>query len=302
MDNLLYEWGFDTIGAATSIKQIFMDDTYVYAATVSGLSIIDVSSEQVVNYISMYNGCTTVWSDNINVFIGSSEGIDTFNRYAPLSVSSYISYPFINSKNVNHLHGNASVIMCCTDVGVNITRRHTNYTTYCSAQTASKCFVTTSNNYYYLLNNNNSINRINYNNNNWVTPDIVYTTSSGFLSTGAVVKDFFVTDKTSLSGLDNTIFIATASGVYVYDEGNNDYYMFNSPNISMSNDFCSIIADEKSNISSGKMYASTSGPGAALYVVNLSTKEVTDIYTIDREGATNETLLQEDIVDISITI
>lgn len=110
VDNLLYEWGFDTIGAATSIKQIFMDDTYVYAATTSGLSIIDIFSEQVINYISMYNGCTTVWSDNVDVFIGSSEGIDTFNKYTPSSVSSYISYPFINSKNVNHLHGNGSYL------------------------------------------------------------------------------------------------------------------------------------------------------------------------------------------------
>lgn len=299
VDSLYYEWGFDAIETSSQLKQLCMDEDYVYVATTSGLSIIDIGTEQLTSFISMYNGCTSVWSDNSVVFIGSSEGVTSFQKYDTSVVMSYLRFPFINNNDVNHVHGNADIVMCCTSAGVNINRRSSNYTTYCNIQTANKCFVTFSNCYYYSVLNNNSINRLNSNNTNWTTADVVYNSSSWFLPDSVDIVDFFVTDNTSTAGYDNTLFIATSSGIYVYDEGSDDCYVFNSE---QNNYFNTVTADNSTNINSGKMYVSTYGIGAALYVVDLYTKEVVDIYTIDRFGSTNDKLLQETIIGVSVTI
>jgi len=67
-----------------------------------------------------------------------------------------------------------------------------------------------------------------------------------------------------------------------------------------SNNFTAIWADEKASRSSFKFYSASTGHGASLSVVDLSTKQLVDFYTTSHTGAANEKLTSEDVVDINI--
>jgi hypothetical protein len=78
---------------------------------------------------------------------------------------------------------------------------------------------------------------------------------------------------------------------------NNRYVLFGS-----INNFVAIWADATASLTNGKMYASSSGPGASFNVVNLDTEALVDYYTTTHNGAFNEPLDQEDVVDINVTM
>jgi len=89
--------------------------------------------------------------------------------------------------------------------------------------------VTPTNDYYYYTVSGTeywSINRLNGNTSDWSLPDTYYTTGSGFLGDVTCLVDFYVTEHTATSGINNTLFLATDNGVYVYDEGANLYNIY----------------------------------------------------------------------------
>ena len=65
-------------------------------------------------------------------------------------------------------------------------------------------------------------------------------------------------------------------------------------------DYAAIWADPDANINSGMFYAATTGDGAAFSAVRLDDTTLRDSYTIAEEGLWEETLEQEDIVDINV--
>jgi hypothetical protein len=137
--------------------------------------------------------------------------------------------PFITSNSVRYIHGNSNKLICCTVEGVDIIRRDSNYITHTNVLGATKCFVTPNYDYYYYTvsgTTNWYLNRLNNNTSDWTTSDIVYTTGSGFLSDSVAIKDFYVTEHTSISGLNNTIFLIADDGVHIYDEGSNDHIIY----------------------------------------------------------------------------
>jgi len=67
-----------------------------------------------------------------------------------------------------------------------------------------------------------------------------------------------------------------------------------------SNDFISIVADENATRSSFKIYVASKGAGAALSVVDLSSKMLVDFYTKTHAGAFNEELGGEDVEDLNV--
>lgn len=67
-----------------------------------------------------------------------------------------------------------------------------------------------------------------------------------------------------------------------------------------TNNFVAIWADPTASLTNGKMYASSSGPSASFNVVNLDTEALVDYYTTTHNGAFNESLDQEDVVDINV--
>lgn len=296
-DNPHYEWG------TIELNHLYVSGIVIYAATTAGVYISDVYSPNVSQgFIPISSGSTSVWCDADSIFIGTYDGIYKANKQSQYTASSYVRAPFINSNTINHVHGNDSVIMSCTNIGVNITRKFTEYTTKCQIQNSTKCFVTVGGQYYYNSSTGDeySVNKLYSNNSDWSLADVVYTTGSGFLHSGITINDIFVTENTSVNHGSNTLFIATSSGVYIYDEGSSDYYIFNSdlPN----NNYLTVTADIDANINSNNMYISTGHPNASFIVVDLSMKTITDEYTTTTHGRDGDALLQEDVISTGLSI
>jgi len=237
------QWGFGEIADYVGLYQIWTDDQYVYAATTSGLDVIDIETEQRISFATNSDGYTTVWSDDDNVFIGSSSaGIKILSKLdiGPTEIvtalSDYTIEPDITSDEIKYIHGNVNKLICCTVEGIDIIRRDSHYITHTTITGAQKCFVTTDYDYYYYTVSGTSsvsgvadpwyIYRLNGNTGDWNNADIIYTTGSGFLNNATCLTDFYVTEHTSVSGADNTLFIATDAGVYVYDEGSAQYDIY----------------------------------------------------------------------------
>lgn len=67
-----------------------------------------------------------------------------------------------------------------------------------------------------------------------------------------------------------------------------------------SNEYVAVWADPKASINSGMFYAATTGSGAAFSAVSSDDNTLRDSYTIVEEGLWEETLEQEDVVDINV--
>lgn len=220
----------------SGLRQIWTDTDYVYAATSSGLDVINIATEQTQSFASEPAGYNTVWADEDYVFVGTTNsGIKFLAKSAigPADISSeltiYAQSPDLVSNNVKYVHGNSTKLICCTLDGVNIIRRDSHYITKATVSGASKCFVTPDYDYFYYLvsgTNDWTLNRLNENRSDWYNADIIYTTGSGFLENVTEIKDFYVTEHTSTSGNYNTLFLATDNGAYVYDEFTTDYLIF----------------------------------------------------------------------------
>jgi hypothetical protein len=232
------QWGFTTgpvVPGREGLNQIWTDDTYVYAATTSGLDVIDIETEQRVSFATNATGYTTVWTSSDQVFLGSSAGVKVLNKSSigPVEISSavynYQNAPLLPDDNVNYIHGNSNKLICCTVDGVAIIRRDSGYVTKTTISGANKCFVTPEHDYYYYTVSGVGgwqLNRLNGNYSDWTTPDVVYTTGSGFLETALSITDFYVTEHTSTSGVNNTLFVVTDYGIHIYDEGTEEEIIY----------------------------------------------------------------------------
>jgi ligand-binding sensor domain-containing protein len=232
------QWGFTTeppIPGYEGLYQIWTDAQYVYAATTSGLNIIDIETEQRVSFATNPNGYTTVWSSASKVYVGSNRGIKVLNKseIGPAEIVSklhdYQRAPTLTSDSVRYIHGNENKLICCTVEGVNVVKIDSNYVYGTSVSGAQKCFITQGYNYcYYTVSGTSDwqLHRVDNPLGNWQGSTAVYSTSSGFLANATCLNDIYVTEHTSVSGSYNTLFIATDFGVYVYDEGTSRYVVY----------------------------------------------------------------------------
>ena len=279
--------------ATDDLNEICWDSTSIYMATTSGLyifSVLDIENYQY--FIPIEGGVNSLWCGAHNVYAATNIGIYEVDKYAPTGFTSYAEYPFINSNVVRHIHGNIDIILSCTDVGVNVTRRNSKYTTYCYTDGSNKCFAPENDCCYYTTNSVgvHSINKLINNSSNWTTPNIVYTAGDSFLPAGIIINDIFVSN-------NECLFVATNSGIYIYDELNDDYYMFGE-----LNNYNSVTADKNSGLNIGYMYASTAEPVSSFYVVNLKTKEVVDYYSTNSSGRVNSPLVKDGMSDFDVNI
>lgn len=240
VDNDAAQWGFSTAPTTSGLFQIWTDDTYVYAATSSGLAIVDIESEQQTSFATNQGGYTTVWADNEKIFVGCSSGIKVMDKknVGPKEVFSYLydyaRIPDITSEDVKYIHGNENKLICCTARGVDVFwKNSTGYRAYTRLLGAKKCFATPNNYFYYTVSGTSTsgtppwyICRLNDITSDWNEPDVTYTTGSGFLTNTTCLHDFYVTEHTSISGINNTLFIAADDGVHVYDEGTDQHVMY----------------------------------------------------------------------------
>ncbi len=507
------QWGLVVV-VGYGLNQIWTDANYVYAATVSGLNIIDIDSENRYAYINYSDGFDTVWANDDRVFVGSTYGgikyVDktciSGSIYSPYNITTclvdYKSPPVITSLEVKYIHGNDNRLVCCTSNGVDVIKMGANgYRNYKLFDNAQKCFMTSTGQFYYTVHNgdvviptrwndsgsnitlsnynwtttkstttwsnssvkslkgvssgkwywefypsgvssacvvgvgnvssvitnycgidtnswgylasngkiytNNlgqaygntwsdsnvigvaldmdngkiwfsvdgvwqnsgdpvagtgeafsgltgtiyamishyydgqsgvanfgqadfsysapsgfysglgvfstdawSVNIVNYMDWDWDVPDNFYYTNGDILAGGEEIKDIFVTESTSSNSVDNTLFVATTSGIYVIDEGDNDYHLYYAiDNLTVSgtsfimagtdNDFTAIWADYNSGIGSGILYAASA---SAFSIVDMAQNKVIDYYTTTRSGVAGEALLSDDIADINVSM
>lgn len=238
IDSELVSWGecLDII-----LRQVYIDTNYAYAVTNYGLNIIDISSENKVSYIDSIGGFTTIWGNDTLVYLGTpSNGIkyipkDTISGSIsePINlITSLIDYAFYYDAydEVKYIHGYEDTLAVVTSSGIDVINNTINgfkssfYNPY-----VTKCFLTSDNQLYYIIKNSPSddgIHRVNTVYCDWEAPDENYLVGASFIQEGVSVNDIFVTVNTSETGKDNTLFIATSGGVYVWDEGTSGFDIY----------------------------------------------------------------------------
>ena len=79
------------------------------------------------------------------------------------------------------------------------------------------------NDIYYLTSSGSNyfINKVNNSLLDWLEPDTIFT-----LTEGLKINDLYVTTGTAEDGINNTLFVATSSGVYVMDEFSKDFDIY----------------------------------------------------------------------------
>lgn len=318
VDDNTFQWYIETAGAE-GLNCIWTDDAYVYAATSEGLDIVDVASELKVSWDTS-RAYTAVWANEASVYLGTSgQGIKILlkSSIAPGDVggfvTDYLNAPVIQSDEIVNLHGSGPTLMACTSASVEIIRMESNYITRHSVEGSKKCFVTETDKFYYLVSDAGScsLSRLDGNFYDWVDANETYTTGSRVLIDSGEINDFFVTSGTSISGaLYNTLFVATTSGIYVFDEGSDDHFSLSCVSCGGPSDYkiiggssinyASVWAEEYSGTYVGKLYVATAGVGAALSVVNLETKELVDCYSENVEGRSGDLLEGNDIHNLNV--
>ncbi len=224
------------------LNQIWSDDDYVYAAITFGLDIISMAAEQKIAYIEHKLGFNTVWANDDRVYLGTTfSGIKYIDITcvsgtvgSPLDLATclidYVSPFGVSSQTIRYIHGTSDdYLMCCTDAGVDVYyMKPTMYRSTHETTGAYKCFMTSSGKFYYTSVSGSewSLNRVDKPLWDWTSPDYSYTTSGTILQAGLTINDIFVTENTASNSTDNTVFIATTSGVYVIDEGSLDYVVY----------------------------------------------------------------------------
>lgn len=212
------------------LKQIWADDNYVYAATSSGLDIIEMEAEQQCAYVTYSGGFTTVWGNDAAVYIGTQDaGIKMLSKtsvsgniYDPynltLSLVDYANYPAITSDYVRYIHGQENLIMCCTASGVNVLGVYGKEGQTWEAS-AFKCFLAENERLYYttISGGTHVLNRVN-GAWDWVQPDKRYIAGDIVFESGISINDIFI--------YNNTIYAATSNGVYAIDDDTDDFVVY----------------------------------------------------------------------------
>jgi len=226
--------------------QIWTDSDHVYVTTLSGLEIYDLDSQLLGATAYNEDGYSSVWSNDDYIYIGTfGAGLKklyksaiTMNPATPTNINGiitdYFIYPDITSNNINYIHGNHNKLLVCTISGVDIIRTDSLYITHhytTQDEEPLKCFSTETDDFYYTIvsgvDSTHYLHRLCGNKSDWNESDYSYVSGLGMLSSIESITDIYITDGTSVSGSDyNTVFLTTNSGVYVIDEGSNDYIIF----------------------------------------------------------------------------
>lgn len=237
IDNSELVWVTATVSGIVTdavLYQIYTDNAYVYAAHSAGVSIIDIQNEQPICYIEAPTGFNSVVGNSDNVYLGtSSDGVFYFSKssiygtkdelgdissevYA-LSTSYLPSCAEIKSLAIHGWDLAVVTVEGLDVIGMGSGKEFKSTTT---SSGITKSFLTSKKEVYYLENSETwSVCKAVPYLCDWSLPTIRHSVGNSFLLEGIYLNDLFITENASLVGDNNTIFVATSSGIYVYDEG-----------------------------------------------------------------------------------
>ena len=299
-----------------TLHKIWMDQIYVYAATSIGLDVIDIETSNKVSYIDNIEGFTSVWSSEDVVYLGTNDdGLKYIEKEtisgsesAPYNLENnlkdYNYYYNTSSNQIKYLHGYNDTLAVVTGSGIDILNNTVNsFKSTTSNINVTKCFLTPANEIYYIVQGtaeDDGIFKMNTVLCDWSNADTSYKPGQSFIPEIADINDLFITTKTSKNNIDNTLFVATTSGAYVFDEEEKSFDRYTTLLGEKYTALNTIYADLDSSRDNGKLYTTSSGNGAAFSIVDLDSKILYDSYTLTVKGRSGVTLEQEDIKDINI--
>jgi len=289
VDDNLIQWG--VIGET---KDVFIDTDNAYIVTSNGLDIYDLYTEQLSAFVSRDGGFVTIFGNNDYIFLGTTDsGVKCITKScisgsisSPINLESCLNdlsvltpYYELTSNKIVDIHIYENVLCAITNSGVDVVKLNPqSFRSYTTVSGAEKCFIT-KDELYYIVNNELCI--VNTYLVDWNAPTKCYSPGSGVLASGVNIKDLFV----DTGGIDNFIYLATNSGIYIINESTDSY------NVYGTNTYNSI------SILNNKIYASTvSGIEVVLY----DTLKLYDLYTPDVSGRARELLYDGDLISFEV--
>lgn len=298
-------------GITPTLRQLWYDDNYLYITTISGLTIRDIETGTKLSYISYEKGFTAIWGSESALYLGTVySGIQYINKEditfevgifkdVSCNLKKYDYYYNSSHPTIRFLYGYRDELVIVTESGIDIVNNTNNgFKSHYSDSTITKCYITSKREAYYTSRSKaDSLYTTKYALCDWVTPDESYVCDGTFFSPGLKINDISITENTSVSGLANTIFVATNSGVYIIDEETKLYDRYYDLIPEMSNDIISMHTSSDASMIRGKLYITSTGKGASIVVINIEDGTIYDRYTETQRGRANTTLLRNDIVD-----
>ena len=229
------------------LHQIYTDSRFVYAAYSEGLDIIDIFSETKVAYIDYTYGFTSVCGDSEKIYLGTlDDGVKYIDKTtisgsvgSPYNLSVYLNTlnsgytPSSNRVRSLFVVNNNLSIVTLEGIDVIGLEPGREYKSSAAVSGVTKSFLTSKNELYYINYLNVwRLNKVNSFKHDWNAPDVVYKVGekffvlNGVALTDIVIRDLFVTENTSSVDGFNTLFLATSSGTYVFDEGTREYGLY----------------------------------------------------------------------------
>jgi len=211
-----------------TLRQVWRDTDYVYAVTSSGLSIFDIFYTNKVASVYNEGGFTTIWGDAYSIYLGTASSgtkyIDKDFIVGGDLTTDLLDFTYYgpSSDSVRYIHGYSGVLAIVTTSGLDVVKNGPHgFKSSTIGTDFTKCFMTSKDELYYVTQGitTSGLCKINALLWDWAEPDVFYESGDSFLPISQEVNDIFVTESTSSNGVDNTLFVATTSGVYVLDEG-----------------------------------------------------------------------------------
>ena len=202
-------------------RNVYTTSSYIYKSTASGISVYDLETEALLNYVTIVSGTNAVWANDQYVYIATCHsGI----YYCPVSTvtgtaifTEYKSWPNLTSNTVNYIHGGGDYLCVVTNSGVDNYKISTDTRRSEIISSADKCFQASSGDYYYSVNLPTTTKLYaKYNSGG------SYTYTSSAIHDATKINDIFVTENTSAYGNANVLFLATDNGAVVLEEKRND--------------------------------------------------------------------------------
>ncbi len=210
------------------LYEIHSDNNYTYAATSTGIEIIDIVSELPVCSGIRTGGFNSIAGNDETIYMGTNNsGIFCFDKVdvSTGDISSYIyslnSLYLPSSNNIRSLSINGNDLAVVTDIGMDIIgmARGKEFKGSTTASGIFKSFLTSKKEVYYLENTPGyALCKHSPYSCNWDRPGEKYVPKKSFLEWEVTLNDLFITENTTKNKKQNTIFLTTSSGIYVYDE------------------------------------------------------------------------------------